>query len=104
MKNAENEIVKEAVNSVKLNEETNYIPYILGRLFLFLEASAGQVRNHKTIRDRYFNAACGTRRWSSVLMKLAQSHLRKLDTKPANHHQKQIAELLGAWIHRFHRT
>lgn len=98
LKNAENEIAKEAVNSVKLNEETNYIPYILGRLFFVLEKLQLEASPeiNKTIRDRYFNAACGTPAIVfPVLMKLAQSHLRKLDTKPANDHQKQISELLG---------
>ncbi len=98
LKNAENEIAKEAVNSMELNEETNYIPYILGRLFFVLEKLQLEASPeiNKTIRDRYFNAACGTPAMVfPVLMKLAQSHLRKLDIKPANYHQKQISELLG---------
>ncbi len=97
LKNAEKETIKEVVKSVKLNEETRYIPYVLGRLFFVLEKLQVEANPeiNKTIRDRYFNSACGTPAMVfPVLMKLAQSHLRKLDTKPANGYQRQIAELL----------
>lgn len=50
------------VLTVKLNEETNYAPYVLGRLFAVLEKIQQSVNPEikATIRDRYFNSACAT--------------------------------------------
>ena len=49
-----------------------------------------------TIMDRYFNAACAT---PSIvfptLLKLAQSHLKKLDTGYFIYYDKQMTELCG---------
>ncbi len=52
---------KEVIDA-QLNEQTNYAPYVLGRLFAVLE-SLQQKANpgiNATIMDRYFNAACAT--------------------------------------------
>ena len=96
-KNGSNPQYKEVIN-VQLNEQTNYAPYVLGRLFAVLE-SLQQKANpgiNATIMDRYFNAACAT---PSIvfptLLKLAQSHLKKLDTGYFIYYDKQMTELCG---------
>lgn len=97
LKNGSNPQYKEVID-VQLNEQTNYAPYVLGRLFAVLE-SLQQKANpgiNATIMDRYFNAACAT---PSIvfptLLKLAQSHLKKLDTGYFIYYDKQITELCG---------
>lgn len=58
LKNGSNPQYKEVID-VQLNEQTNYAPYVLGRLFAVLE-SLQQKANpgiNATIMDRYFNAA-----------------------------------------------
>ena len=52
---------KEAL-SVELNGNTNYQPYLLGRLFAVLEdlQRAANPGINTTIRDRFFNSACAT--------------------------------------------
>ena len=74
------------VLTVTLNDESTYMPYVLGRLFTVLE-SLQQSANpgiNATIRDRYFNAACATPALVfPTLLKLAQSHLNKLDGGPS---------------------
>ena len=47
---------------MQLNDQTNYLPYLLGRLFSVLEAvqAAANPGINATIRDRYFNAASAT--------------------------------------------
>ena len=51
------------VTSVQLNEDCNYMPYLLGRLFRVMEeiqlASMGWSVN-RSIRDSYFNSAAST--------------------------------------------
>ena len=97
LKNGSNPQYKEVID-VQLNEQTNYAPYVLGRLFAVLE-SLQQKANpgiNATIMDRYFNAACAT---PSIvfptLLKLAQSHLKKLDTGYFIYYDKQLTELCG---------
>lgn len=66
---------------VGLNEQTNDVPYVLGRIFAVLEVvqrSANSELN-TTIRDRYFNAACAAPvTVFPILMKLKNSHIRKI--------------------------
>lgn len=86
------------VLTVKLNEETSYAPYVLGRLFAVLE-SLQQAANpgiNTTIRDRYFNSACATpAQVFPTMIKLAQNHLNKLDGGLSVHYDKQMADLCG---------
>ena len=86
------------VLTVELNENATYLPYVLGRLFAMLEAiqdAANPVIN-TTIRERYFNSACGTPAMVfPTLINLAQKHLNKLPNKQEVHFQKQLADLLG---------
>lgn len=86
------------VLTVTLNDESTYIPYVLGRLFAVLE-SLQQSANpgiNATIRDRYFNAACATPALVfPTLLKLAQSHLNKLDGGLVVYYDKQMTKLCG---------
>ncbi len=70
------------VAQVQLNEECNYTPYVLGRLFRVMEeiqlASADWSVN-RTIKDSYFNAAAATPGTAfAKLFPLSSYHLKKL--------------------------
>lgn len=113
------------VLTVELNENSNYLPYVLGRLFFVLEAlqnesheaadrktaapeapqqDARKTDNRKinsTIRERYFNSACGTPAMVfPTLINLAQKHLNKLPRGQEVYYQQQLSDLLG----RIHET
>ena len=91
------ETYKEALQ-VELNEQTNYPPYLLGRLFSVLEGlqQSANPEINTTIKDRFFNSACAT---PAVvypqLIKLSQTHLKKLDTGYRIHYETQISDLMG---------
>ena len=81
-----------------LNEETNYQPYVLGRLFAVLEGlqQAANGDTNTTIRDRYFNSACATPAIVfPTLIRLSQAHLKKASTGTGVYYNKQITDLLG---------
>ncbi|MDD6051990.1 MAG: type I-C CRISPR-associated protein Cas8c/Csd1 [Clostridiales bacterium] len=91
------EIISE-VAQVKLNEDTAYTPYVLGRLFAVLEGlqQAANPGINATIRDRYFNSACCTPQVVfPTLIRLSQAHLKKLDTGLSIHFQQQLQTLMG---------
>ncbi|MDO4484786.1 MAG: type I-C CRISPR-associated protein Cas8c/Csd1 [Clostridia bacterium] len=94
---AKKEVIQE-VAQVKLNEDTTYAPYVLGRLFSVLEQLQQDANPgiNTTIKDRYFNAACCT---PSVvfptLIRLSQAHIKKLDGGWKVHTQKQIQQLMS---------
>ncbi len=90
------------VFTVKLNENSTYQPYVLGRLFSVLEALQEEANPgiNATIKDKYFNAASATPvSVFPLLIKLAQKHLHKLETnkeiKKKGYFDKQIAILMG---------
>ena len=91
------------VLTVELNKDSNYLPYVLGRLFAVLEAvqETANPGINATIKDRYFNSATAT---PSVvfptLLKLAQKHLQKMGSAQEIYYNKQITELMG----RIHQT
>ena len=92
-----NENFKEVL-TVKLNEESTYAPYVLGRLFAVMEAIQENANPgiNTTIRDRYFNSACATPAVVfPTLINLAQKHLSKLGGGKEVSFNAQIAELLG---------
>ncbi len=70
---------KEAADTMKLNEDTEYVPYVLGRLFKTLEEIQFQAIEKETVKERYFNSASTT---PSVvfpqMLRLANSHLNVL--------------------------
>ena len=73
-KNTEGEIC------MGLNEESNDVAYVLGRLFSVLESIQTEANPgiKSTIRDRYFNSACATpASVFPVLFKLKNSHIKK---------------------------
>lgn len=66
---------------VALNENCRDRAYILGREFAVLEKIQGAANStvNATIRDRYFNSACGTPAMVfPLLFRLKESHLRKI--------------------------
>ncbi len=86
------------VAQVKLNEETRYAPYVLGRLFAVLEGLQKDANPgiNATIRDKYFNSACCTPAVVfPLLIRLSQAHLKKLDGGWAVNTQKQMQSLMG---------
>lgn len=86
------------VAQVKLNEETRYAPYVLGRMFAVLEGiqEAANPGINTTIRDRYFNSACCTPAVVfPVLIRLAQAHLKKMDAGLAQYMNRQLQALMG---------
>ena len=88
---------EQEVTTVKLNEQTDNPPYVLGRLFATLEklqkdAAGGNL--NATIRDRYFATACANP--ASVfptILKLSMHHSAKLNN--SFFHEKLKTELLG---------
>ena len=86
------------VAQVKLNEETRYAPYVLGRMFAVLEGiqEAANPGINTTIRDRYFNSACCTPAVVfPVLIRLAQAHLKKMDAGLSQYMNRQLQSLMG---------
>ena len=81
---------------MKLNDQSDYLPYVLGRLFSVLESiqrSASPGIN-TTIKNRYFNAASATPALVfPTLINLAQKHLNKLEGGLAAYYEKRLAEL-----------
>ena len=95
LKNTRDERIKE-VMTVELNEQSNYLPYLLGRLFSVLEAVQQRANPgiNTTIKDRYFNAASATPATVfPLLINLAQKHLAKMDRGAATYYDKQLTAL-----------
>lgn len=98
--------IKEA-STMALNETSNYTPYVLGRLFSTLEAvqSAANPAINTTIKDKYFNSACATpAAVFPILLKLANSHLKKLGGGLAVNYSKQIGALVARLETAFPKT
>lgn len=84
------------VSTVSLNQESNYTPYVLGRLFAVLEGlqQSANPGINATIKDRYFNSACATpAAVFPILLKLSNSHLKKLEKGASVYWSKQIGNL-----------
>lgn len=85
---------EEVVNSMKLNDETEYMPYVLGRLFAEFEDIQRSSIKKETLRERYFNAASST---PAVifpqLIKLSNSHMRVLSRENKGLQIKKEKEL-----------
>lgn len=92
------------VTTVSLNAESSYTPYVLGRLFAVLEGTqqAANPGINATIKDRFFNSACATpAAVFPILLKLSNSHLKKLDAGKAVYWSKQIGELMNRLVDGF---
>lgn len=95
LKNPNPNVSKEVL-TVELNDQSNHLPYVLGRLFAVLEKiqSAANPNLNATIKDKYFNSACATPATIfPLLTKLSQSHLRKLDGGMKIYYEKMIGDL-----------
>lgn len=95
LRNSKDEQLKE-VMTVELNEQSNYLPYLLGRLFAVLEDVQQRANPgiNTTIKDRYFNSASATPATVfPLLINLAQKHLAKLDKGLVIHYNRKITEL-----------
>lgn len=91
-------ILQEEDKFVGLNEEYNDVAYVLGRLFAVLEEIQENANPgiNATIRDRYFNSACSSpASVFPVLMKLKNSHIRKLEVFKKIHYEKMLTDLQG---------
>lgn len=84
-----------------LNENCNDVSYVLGRMFSLLEniqQSANPMIN-TTIKERYFNSACATPAFVfPILLKLANTHLSKLDERKAVYFKKRMGVLMDKII------
>ena len=94
-KNTEGEIC------MGLNEESNDVAYVLGRLFSVLESIQTDANPgiKSTIRDRYFNSACATpAAVFPVLFKLKNSHIKKLEREKESakvYYEKLLTQIVG---------
>ncbi len=90
---------KEAIDTMRLNEETEEISYVLGRLFAVLEDIQKSAIGKETVRERYFNAASATPAIIfPQMLKLANSHLRVLARENKGLQvvkEKELTELVG---------
>ena len=96
LRNSQNTQFKE-VMTVELNQQTTYLPYVLGRLFAVLEEvqQRANPQINTTIKDRYFNSASATPATVfPLLINLAQKHLAKLDDGLARYYNTQIKNLI----------
>ncbi len=87
----------EEVLRVELNEQSSYMPYVLGRLFSVLEAIQYDFNPNlnTTIKDKYFSAASATPAVVfPTLINLAQKHLRKLEKGRQVYYNKQLGSLI----------
>ena len=80
---------------MELNETTNYLPYVLGRLFSVLENVQLQVnpRINTTITDRYFNSASATPAVVFPTLINWRKASGKDEQRQEIYFQKQISEL-----------
>lgn len=97
IRNYENHWIKEET-FVGLNEACDNAAYILGREFAVLEAIQEEANPgiNATIKDRYFNSACATpASVFPILLKLKNSHIRKIENKIKVYFEKMLTELQG---------
>lgn len=100
LRNKQNDktMIPEEVLTMELNEKSNYLPYVLGRLFSVLEAiqDAANPGINTTIKDRYFNSACATPAMVfPTLINLSQKHLSKLNPALETTYNKQLGQLFA---------
>ena len=84
--------------AVALDENSTDVAYLLGRWFAVLEEVQEKANPEikATIRDRFFDSACGTpAHVFPMLQKLALHHLKKLETAPRVYLDKKLSEIMG---------
>lgn len=87
----------EELNTVALNPDCNNKNYLCGRLFAILEGIQYQAKPdlNKNLKDRFFNSACRNPKIIfPLILKIANSHLKKLPPKLQLYMQKKENELL----------
>ena len=97
LRNYNNTSLKEVL-TVELNDQTTYPPYLFGRLFSLLEQiqQAANPGINTTIKDKYFNSACATpSAIFPLLIKLSNSHLRKLEAGRRIYYERLVSEIMG---------
>ncbi len=102
LKNENSQCPKEVL-TVELNEQTEYLPYVLGRLFSVLEEIQEKANPdiNTTIKDKYFNSASATPATIiPLLVNLSEKHLRKLDDKSKIY----LSKKKGAIMSMIHET
>lgn len=95
-----NPLCPKEVLTMELNEQTTYLPYVLGRVFSVLEDIQGKanpgVKLNTTIKDRYFTSASSTPALVfPTLINLAQKHLAKMNDGARIASDKKLTELLA---------
>lgn len=83
---------------VGLNEQCGDVAYVLGREFAVLEAIQEDANPgiNATIKDRYFNSACAApASVFPILLKLKNSHIRKLEAGRRIFYEKMLTGLQG---------
>ena len=84
-----------------LDKENKAPAYLLGRLFSVLEniQKDANPNINSTIRDRYFNSACASpASVFPILIKLKNSHLKKLEREKASskrYYEAELTEIMG---------
>lgn len=81
---------------VGLNEQCQDVAYVLGREFAVLEAIQEDANPgiNTTIKDRYFNSACAApASVFPILLKLKNSHIRKLEIRKRIFYEKMLTGL-----------
>ncbi|MGI6284089.1 type I-C CRISPR-associated protein Cas8c/Csd1 [Caproicibacterium lactatifermentans] len=95
--------IPEEVLKVELNKDSDYMPYVLGRLFAVLEMvqKTATPGIKATIRNKYFTSASATPSTIfPLLLSLSQHHQRKLSEGSKIYYDKIITELEN----RIHKT
>lgn len=86
------------VLTVSLNRESDYKPYVLGRVFCILEEVQKKSANttlNTTIKDKYFNSAAATPGIVfPTLIKLSKHHFRKMKQGNRLYYEKKLEGLL----------
>jgi CRISPR-associated protein Csd1 len=84
------------VLQVNINEESEHVPYVLGRMFAIYEQIQRNAnpRINTSIKDRYFASAASTPAMIfPILGNLSGKHLRKLNIGQSTYFSKQLQEL-----------
>ena len=89
--------IPKEVLTVGLNTESEYVPYLLGRLFAVLEGIQGAANPglNTTIKDKYFSSASSTPAVVfPTLINLSQKHLSKLNESRRIFYSKLVSEIM----------
>lgn len=103
----QNRHLQKGEDFVGLNGETNDTSYVLGRIFAVLESIQEKANPgiNATIRDKYFNSACANPgSVFPVLMKLKNSHIRKIERQKEREEFEELLTALTGKIAEFPKS